>query len=82
MPEDPTAPETDSVLIMLTVPHHWRVLSVAEIERSLRLLRKDIFPMLAQEIKRWQGTDVIDTAALRDLVDAVEANQDKGEGFD
>lgn len=64
---------TDTVLIMLTVPRHWRKLSVSEIERALRYNQPHLLPFLAHEIKRWQGSGVLDLTGLRQLLEEREA---------
>lgn len=72
----PPAPDvpTDTVLIMLTVPRHWRRLHVGEIARNLQLQAKDhLVPLLAAEIKRWQGSGVLDLGKLRELLEEREA---------
>ena len=65
MPE----PETDSVLVMLTVPRHWRKLTVDDIDRTIRAVRRNFIRQMAGEIKRWQGAGVIDLAALRTVLE-------------
>ena len=60
---------TDSVLVMITVPRHWRRLSESEIERALRHNQPHLLPMLAQEVKRWQGSGVLDLTGLRKLLE-------------
>jgi hypothetical protein len=60
---------TDTVLIMLTVPRHWRKMGVPEIERALRYNQPHLIPTLAHEVKRWQGSGVLDLTKLRELLE-------------
>lgn len=64
-----TDPTKDSVLVMLTVPRHWRKLSEAEIERALRHNQPHLLPFLAREVKRWQGSGVLNLTELRNLLE-------------
>lgn len=67
------APGTRSVLIMLTVPSHWPRMSVAEIERALRLRKDEILLALAHEVKRWGLSSAVQLGPLRKLLEEREA---------
>jgi len=65
--------DIDSVLVVLQVPRRWRRLSESEIERALRHDQPQLLPMLAKEVKRWQGSGVINLTGLRELLEEREA---------
>jgi hypothetical protein len=65
---DRAAGETDTVVIMLVVPRRWRSTSEADVERLLGQ-QPHLLPFLAREVKRWQGSGVLDLAALRTLLE-------------
>lgn len=62
-PDGLTPDRADSVLIMLVVPRHWRRMSTSEIQRALKHNQPHLLPHLAAEIKRWQGSGVLDLGA-------------------
>lgn len=52
-------PGIDTVLIMLVVPSAWKVLPVEGAQEP------HLSQGLAQEVKRWAGSNVLDLSALR-----------------
>ena len=69
--------DTDSVLIMITVPRHWRRLTLSEVERALRYNQRHLLPSIATEIKRWQDVDELDLVGLQELIDERKKVQPK-----
>ena len=69
--------DIDSVLIMITVPRHWRRMNESEIERALRYNRKRLLAGIAQQVKRWQGVDAVDLEGLQGLIDERKQIQPK-----
>lgn len=74
------AAETDSVLVMLMVPKHWKRLSEEEIARKLRANEPGLSRMLAAEVKRWAGKGAINLTGLRQLLEEREAIEKPGGG--
>ena len=67
----------DSVLIMITVPRHWRRLTESEVVRALRHNQPHLLPFIAREIKNWQGVDALDLVGLQELIDERKKVQPK-----
>ncbi len=74
-PDGPTPAETDTVLIMLVVPRHWRRLNEKEIARALAYNTRSIIQVLAKEVKRWQGVDALDLEGLQGIIDERQGKQ-------
>ena len=67
--------ETDTVLIMLTVPRMWRQLDEKAIALALAFNTRDIIKSLAHEVKRWQGVDALDLEGLQGIIDERQGKQ-------
>lgn len=62
---------TDSVLVVLVVPDHWKRLPEEKIEELLRHpANVGIFSMMAKEIKRWAGVPAANLTELQNFIDA------------
>lgn len=61
--------DTESVIVMLTVPVEWKDLPQSEIARKLRGNEPHLTNMLAGEIKRWAGSGAVDLSALRQFLE-------------
>lgn len=62
-------PNTDSVLIILTVPTEWKRLPVPEIAAKLLENEPGLSVFLAAEVKRWAPTGAVNLTTLQEFID-------------
>jgi len=74
------APETRSILVMLTVPEDWPHLTVSEVARKLRANEPHLSRFLAREIIRWGKTDAMDKEGLKRFVASLPEPEEAEDG--
>lgn len=68
------------MLVMITVPGHWKRLSEQEIARKFQANEPGLSRMLAKEVKRWAGSGAVNLTELRKLLEEREAIEKPGGG--
>lgn len=55
---------TETILVMLTVPTHWKGLSEEDLVRRLQQNEPNLSQMVAAEIRAWSNKNHVDLGAL------------------